>query len=255
MSNQVGNSPLISIVTPTYNSERYILDVINSVKSQTYSNWEMMIVDDCSSDNTRELLRKETEKDSRIKVHFLEENSGAAVARNTALQYAEGKYIAFLDSDDQWMPNKLEKQLEFMEKNGYAFSFTQYSLMDQDGNDLNKVIDVPESIDYDGLLKNTIIGCLTVMINREQTGYFEMPLIRTRQDYALWLSILKRGFKAYGLKETLSKYRVVKGSISSNKIKAAKRNWQVYRKIEKLSLWYSVWCFLHYVYFAVKKRV
>lgn len=247
--------PFVSVITPTYNSAAYIKETIHSVKRQTHENWELIIVDDCSTDDTREIINKEVQSDERIRAYFLESNSGAAVARNTALKKAKGSYIAFLDADDQWLPLKLEKQIKFMEENDYAFSFTQYSIMDQEGNDTGKVIEVPEAIDYHGLLKNTIIGFLTVMINIEKTGYVEMPNIRTRQDYALELSILKKGFKAYGLNETLSKYRVVKGSISSNKIKAAKRNWQVYREIENLSLGYSIWCFLHYAYYAVKKRL
>ncbi|BCB05758.1 glycosyltransferase family 2 protein [Bacillus sp. KH172YL63] len=247
--------PFVSIITPTYNSEAYIKGTIDSVKNQTHQNWELIIVDDCSTDRTRDILNQEVDSDERIKVFFLESNSGAAVARNTAMKKAKGPYIAFLDADDQWLPKKLEKQIQFMEDNHYAFTFTQYSIMDQSGKDTGKIIEIPEEIDYHGLLKNTIIGFLTVMINVEKTGSVEMPNIRTRQDYAFELSILKKGFKAYGLKETLSKYRVVKGSISSNKVKAAKRNWQVYRKIEKLSLPYSIWCFLNYAFFAMKKRL
>ncbi|TYS12945.1 glycosyltransferase family 2 protein [Rossellomorea vietnamensis] len=247
--------PLISVITPAYNSQDYIESTIESVKAQTYKNWEMVIVDDCSSDGTREILKREADADPRIKIHFLDENSGAAVARNTAINESEGRFIAFLDGDDQWLPEKLEKQLGFMLKNDLAFTFTQYSIMDQDGNDTGKVVQIPESIDYHGLLKNTIIGFLTVMVDKEKTGYFQMPNIRTRQDFALELDLLKRGFSAYGLQETLSRYRVVKGSISSNKIKTAKRNWQVYRKIEKLSLGYSLWCFVNYGFHAVKKRL
>jgi teichuronic acid biosynthesis glycosyltransferase TuaG len=193
--------------------------------------------------------------DDRIKVFFLNENSGAAIARNKALKEAKGKFIAFLDSDDMWHETKLEKQLAFMRNKDVAFSFTEYELMDEEGVLLNKKVEIPDSIDYHGLLKNTIIGCLTVMINREKTGYFEMPNIRTRQDFALWLSILKKGFTAHGLKETLSKYRVVKGSISSNKINAAKKTWYVFREVEKLNLVYSSWCFLNYSFQAIKKRL
>lgn len=247
--------PLVSVITPTYNSAPYIKSTIESVKAQTHSHWEMVIVDDCSTDETRDILIREAAKEPRIKLHFLEENSGAAVARNTAINHAAGRYIAFLDADDQWLPQKLEKQLAFMEENDLAFTFTQYSIMDQDSNDTGKVIDIPDKIDYHGLLKNTIIGFLTVMVNIEKTGHFQMPNIRTRQDFALELDLLKRGLTAYGLKEPLSRYRVVKGSISSNKLKTAKRNWQVYRKIENLSLGYSMWCFVNYAYNAVKKRV
>lgn len=251
----MNQADLVSIITPSYNSKRFIEDTVKSVQNQTYTNWEMIIVDDCSNDGTREMLTRLADLDERIKVFFMNENSGAAIARNKALKEAKGKFIAFLDSDDMWHKTKLEKQLAFMRNKDIAFSFTEYELMDEEGVLLNKKVEIPDSIDYHGLLKNTIIGCLTVMINREKTGYFEMPNIRTRQDFALWLSILKKGFTAYGLKETLSKYRVVKGSISSNKINAAKKTWYVFREVEKLNLVYSSWCFLNYSFQAIKKRL
>lgn len=251
----MNQADLVSIITPSYNSKRFIEDTVKSVQNQTYTNWEMIIVDDCSNDGTREILTRLADLDDRIKVFFMNENSGAAIARNKALKEAKGKFIAFLDSDDMWHETKLEKQLAFMRNKDIAFSFTEYELMDEEGVLLNKKVEIPDSIDYHGLLKNTIIGCLTVMINREKTGYFEMPNIRTRQDFALWLSILKKGFTAYGLKETLSKYRVVKGSISSNKINAAKKTWYVFREVEKLNLVYSSWCFLNYSFQAIKKRL
>lgn len=251
----MNQADLVSIITPSYNSKRFIEDTVKSVQNQTYTNWEMIIVDDCSNDGTREILTRLADLDDRIKVFFLNENSGAAIARNKALKEAKGKFIAFLDSDDMWHETKLEKQLAFMRNKDVAFSFTEYELMDEEGVLLNKKVEIPDSIDYHGLLKNTIIGCLTVMINREKTGYFEMPNIRTRQDFALWLSILKKGFTAHGLKETLSKYRVVKGSISSNKINAAKKTWYVFREVEKLNLVYSSWCFLNYSFQAIKKRL
>lgn len=249
------HTDLVSVITPSYNSERFIEETIRSVQNQTYTNWEMIIVDDCSNDGTRVFLEKLVQKDDRIKVYYLKENSGAAIARNKALKEAKGKYVAFLDSDDLWYPEKLEKQLEFMKQKDIAFSFTAYEVMNEDGVSDNKKVEVPESIDYHGLLKNTIIGCLTVMIDREKTGYFEMPNIRTRQDFALWLLILRNGHIAYGLNEVLSKYRVVKGSISSNKFKAAKKTWYVYTKVEKLNFIYASWCFINYSLQAIKKRL
>ncbi|UAL47047.1 glycosyltransferase family 2 protein [Sutcliffiella horikoshii] len=249
------SSSLVSVITPSYNAEKFISATIESVRTQTYTNWEMIIVDDCSKDTTREILKKYAELDPRIKPIFLEENSGAAVARNTALKAAQGDYVAFLDSDDLWVLDKLEKQLAFMQENDYAFSFTAYNLMDENGKPLDKVIDVPEQIDYKGLLKNTIIGCLTVMIDTRKVEPLQMPLIRTRQDFALWLKVLREGHIAYGMQEPLANYRIVEGSISSNKLKTAKRNWYVYREIEKLSLPYASWCFINYAFYAIKKRV
>ena len=149
----------------------------------------------------------------------MEENGGAAIARNTGINCAEGKYIAFLDSDDLWLPEKLEKQVAFMQNNDLAFSFTSYQIMDQDGKLTEKVVHVPEKINYNGLLKNTIIGCLTVMLDIEKLGKVKMPNIRTRQDTATWLKILKQGHYAYGLDEVLSKYRKVENSISSKNLK------------------------------------
>lgn len=249
------DSPLISVITPSFNSSKFIADTIESVINQTYENWEMIIVDDCSTDNTREILSSYAQKDGRINVIFLKENSGAGAARNRALEAAKGRFITFLDSDDLWVPEKLQTQLEFMLGHDIAFSFTEYELMNEEGERLNKIIRVPEKIDYHGLLKNTIIGCLTVMIDREKTGDFKMLNIKSRQDFVLWLAILKKGFTAYGLQKTLSIYRIVKGSVSSNKLKTAKRNWYVFRKIEKLSFPYAVWCFVNYAFYAVWKRI
>ena len=176
------------------------------------------------------------------------------MARNKALDEAIGKYIAFLDSDDLWLPNKLEKQLEFMQKNSFAFTFTAYTPMSENGNEDFSTIYVPKSLSYIQYCKNTIIGCLTVMIDREQTGKFHMPNIRSSHDMALWLQIMKRGFLAHGLNEVLSKYRVVSTSNTSKKYKAALEVWDVYRKVEKLSLIRSAWYFVNYAFNAVKKR-
>ncbi|WP_199426062.1 glycosyltransferase family 2 protein [Thermaerobacillus caldiproteolyticus] len=242
---------LISIITPAYNCSLYILDTIKSVQSQTYQNWEMIIVDDCSKDSTVEIIKNEAEKDKRIKLIELSKNSGAAIARNTAIQNAKRKYIAFLDSDDLWYP---EKQVAFMQENDIAFSFTSYRIINEDGTETDKIINVPKEIDYKGLLKNTIIGCLTVMLDVSKLCLVQMPNIRTRQDTALWLSILKKGYKAYGIQEPLSKYRKVKGSISSNKLKMAKQNWRMYRDLEKLNVIYASWCFVNYAWNALKKN-
>jgi teichuronic acid biosynthesis glycosyltransferase TuaG len=249
------NTPLVSIITPVYKAEEFIEETIQSVMKQTYSNWEMVLINDQSPDNSKEIILSLAAQDSRIRLVDLPENSGAAIARNTGIEAAHGEFIAFLDSDDLWHPQKLEKQIKFMLDNDYAFSFTAYELIDEDGDKMDKIVSVPQEINYHALLKNTIIGCLTVVLNRSKIGEIKMLNIRTRQDFVLWLDILKRGNTAYGINEPLAYYRKVEGSISSNKIKTAKRNWQVYRKIEKLSLGYSAWCFMNYAYNAVKKRV
>lgn len=246
---------LVSIITPSYNSAKFIKDCINSVVSQTYKEWEMIIVDDCSTDDSREVITKYAKNDNRIKVILLDENVGAAVARNIAIKESEGKYIAFLDSDDLWKKNKLEKQLYFMIMNDIAFSFTSYQPVSENGVQKYSVIVVPKEIDYHTYLKNTIIGCLTVVIDREKTGEFYMPNIRSSHDMALWLLIMKRGFTAYGLNENLAYYRIVSNSNTSKKWKAAKEVWSVYRRVEKLNLLYSTICFISYVYNAIKKRM
>ena len=246
---------LVSIITPSYNSSKFIEECVNSVFSQTYTNWELLIVDDCSIDNSREIISELSDRDERIQSVLLEKNVGAAEARNVAIRKAKGKYIAFLDSDDIWDKVKLEKQISFMMKECIAFSFTTYQFMSENGKDLFKVMKAPKKMTYHSYLKNTIIGCLTVLIDREKTGDFEMPNIRSSHDMALWLLLMKRGFSAYGLDENLAKYRVVSSSNTANKMKAAKEVWNVYRKVERLNIFYSVICFVSYVFHAIKKRL
>ncbi|MFC0559257.1 glycosyltransferase family 2 protein [Halalkalibacter alkalisediminis] len=245
--------PLVSIVTPVYNAERFVTETIHSVTAQTYSNWELIVVDDCSNDQSKEIIRSFQEKDDRIKYECLETNMGAAVARNTGIKKAVGKYVAFLDSDDLWRPEKLEKQVAFMEDGQKLFSFTGYQLLNEDGSERGKVISVPKVVTYESLLKNTIIGCLTVMLNIEVLGKVQMPTIRTRQDFVLWLSILKNGHVAYGLQEDLAWYRKVKNSISSNKLNAAKRNWKIYREFENLPFFKACYVFINYAWNGLRK--
>jgi teichuronic acid biosynthesis glycosyltransferase TuaG len=246
---------LVSIITPSYNSSKFIGECVHSVISQTFSNWEMIIVDDCSNDNSRNIISNFSKKDKRIRSIFLEENIGAAAARNIAIKKAEGTYIAFLDSDDIWIKDKLEKQIAFMNEKDIAFSFTCYQPISEDGMEKYSVIKVPKKMSYHSYLKNTIIGCLTVIIDKEKTGDFQMPNIRSSHDMALWLLIMKRGFLAYGLDENLAYYRIVSNSNTSKKWKAAKEVWDVYRKVEKLNIIYSVYNFIGYVFNAVKKRI
>jgi len=246
---------LISIITPSYNSKRFIKNTIDSVISQTYQNWEMIIVDDRSTDGSVEYIKNLIQDDDRISIIALEKNIGAAEARNKALEIAQGKYIAFLDSDDMWIPEKIDRQLGFMKHNNYAFTFTAYVPISEDGSQELRAISVPSEIDYVGYCKNTIIGCLTVMIDKEKTDDFRMPNIKSSHDMALWLLIMKRGFKAYGLNEVLAKYRLVSTSNTAKKYKASMDVWKVYREIEKLSFPKSTWNFMHYVFNAMKKRI
>jgi teichuronic acid biosynthesis glycosyltransferase TuaG len=246
---------LVSIITPSYNSSRFIGDCVKSILSQTYGNWELLIVDDCSGDNSKDIISGFSNIEVRIKPIFLENNVGAAEARNIAIRKAKGKYIAFLDSDDLWDSHKLEKQLSFMKKKDIAFSYSTYQFISEDGKELSNVVFAPKKMHYHSYLKNTIIGCLTVIIDREKTGDFEMPNIRSSHDMALWLLIMKRGFSAYGLNENLAKYRVVSSSNTANKINAANDVWDVFRKVEKLNILYSAFCFIGYIFNAIKKRL
>lgn len=162
--------PVISVITPAYNSEVFIKETIQSVLDQTYSDWEMIIVDDRSKDDTVSLIKEMQDKDARIRLIELEKNSGSAVARNTAIEHSNGRYIAFLDSDDSWYPEKLERQLKFMQDEDVAFSFTEYVRTLEDGTETDYISKAPETVDWDALMKRCVIGCLTVMIDTEKTG-------------------------------------------------------------------------------------
>ena len=253
--NELKDYGLVSIIMPSYNASRFITESIKSVIVQTYQNWELLIADDCSKDSSVEVIKKIIDKDQRIKLFSLLKNVGAAAARNVAIEHANGQYIAFLDSDDVWEPEKLERQLAFMKENKYAFTYSEYYVMEEDGKKTGSFIRIPSSLSYRQYLRNTIIGCLTVVIDRNIVGDFRMPLIKSSHDMALWLLIMKRGYNAYGIKEVLAGYRLVSTSNTAKKWKAAKDVWRVYRKIEHLSVLFSAFCFCGYVFNAVIKRM
>lgn len=227
---------LVSVITPTFNCGAYILETIRSVQAQTFDNWEMIIVDDCSTDDTKEIVGQACEKDPRIKYVRLKTNSGAAVARTEAMKLAKGNYMAFLDSDDLWKPEKLEKQLAFMEENRYPFTATAYEKIDESGRKLNKIVNVIDRTSYNRLLLDCPIGNSTVMYDVDKMGKFEVPNIKKRNDDALWLKMLKQEKYIYGLQEVLMEYRVRPNSISSNKLSLVKYHWKLYREIEHLSV-------------------
>ncbi len=247
----------ISIITATYNSSKEIYDTYYSILKQGYDNWEWVVTDDCSTDDTVSILSEISEKDSRVKILHNNINSGAAVSRNKAIEIARGEYIAFIDSDDIWEDNKLKLQLEFMRKTGCDFSFTSYSLMDETGKPLGKIVDKEQlnPLNYQDMLKKkATLGCSTVMLRRGAFSDISMPLLRTGQDYALWLKLLKSGKLAYHLNIPLTKYRILPNSISRNKFKKAKRQWQIYRELENLSLSKASICFLLYAWRAVFRK-
>ena len=238
--------PLISIVTPAYNAEDSIPNTIRSVLDQTLADWELLIVDDGSSDRTVGIVSLFCRQDSRIRLLELAENGGAAVARNAGIRQARGRYIAFLDSDDAWDPTKLESQLAFMQAREAALVFSAYRKVDEAGRALG-VVGVPERAGYRDLLKTNYIGCLTAMYDTQRLGKVEMPLIRKRQDLALWLKIVKlTGEPAWGQPEVLATYTVRRGSVSADKQSAAAYQWRLYREVEALPLPASGYYFAQY---------
>ena len=249
------NEYLVSIVTPVYNAERFLEETIISIRKQTYKNWELLLIDDCSKDNSSDIIKKFQRIDDRVKYIKLERNSGASVSRNIGIKNAKGRFIAFVDSDDLWEPEKLEIQIKYMLNKKLGFTFTSYRYMKENGVKTNKVAKAPFKINYNGLLKNTIIGCSTVVIDRDIVGDFQMPLVRRGQDTATWLQILRKEKYAYGIQKDLVNYRLVGDSLSSNKIKALKRTWNTYRNVEKLNIFKCSYVFCFYIYNAIKKRI
>lgn len=236
--------PTVSVIMPAYNSSATLGESIQSVVSQTFGDWELLVIDDCSQENLYSIV--ESFNDFRIHFIRLSRNSGVAVARNRGIQEAKGRYIAFLDSDDLWHPEKLEKQLHFMEKNGYAFTYTWYQQFDHDTNHLGNIVRTKPVVDYRELLKGNDIGCLTVMLDRFQIKEIAMPLQR-HEDYITWLNILKQGWTAYSLPLVLAEYRKGKGTLTSNKWRSFLWTWKVYRDSQHLSLIQSGFCMAFYI--------
>lgn len=235
--------PLVSIIMPAYNAESHIAESIESVISQTYSNWELLITDDRSTDTTQKIINEYAIQDSRIKLFINEQNGGAGVARNNSINHANGRFIAFLDADDQWLPEKLTKQISFMLKSDYAFTFTAYQKISGESL-LGKVIP-PSTTTYKKLLSSNVIGCLTAIYDSKILGKHYMPLIRKRQDMGLWLNILKQTPSAYSIPDVLALYRVDSG-MTQNKFKILKWQWHLYREVQKLNILRSVKYFVVY---------
>ena len=238
---------LVSIVMPAYNCGAYIKETINSVLTQTYPYWELIVVDDCSTDNTKEIVFQIARKESRIRYFQLEKRSGVVAARTKATEEARGKYIAFLDSDDLWHKDKLQKQIAFMQEHGYAFTCTSYEKIDENGEPLGKIIRSVPRADYNRVLLDCPVGNSTVVYDCEKLGKCYGPNIKRRNDYALWLRILHREPYIYGIETVLMKYRVRSGSISSKKLPLIRYHWILYRDIEKLGMLRSLfhimyWC-------------
>ena len=241
----------VSVIIPMHNSSKHIEQCIESVLNQTYNNIEIIIVDDKSSDNSLDIVKKKN--DDRIKVIELEINVGAARARNIGIDHATGEYICFLDSDDFWVLEKIEKQVSFIEENDYAFIYSGYAYF---GRKKTITAHVPKSVSYEDALKNTTIFTSTVMFNmrklKKENIY--MPNIKKGQDTATWWQVLKQGITAYGITDILAYYRVGEKSLSSNKLNALKRTWDLYKR-ENIGYLKKVYCFNWYLINAIKRRM
>lgn len=247
---------LVSIITPVYNAEDFLSETIESVLRQTYVNFEFLLVNDQSTDQSVQIIQNYAKKDGRICYFELEKNSGAAVARNYGIENAKGQFIAFIDSDDIWDKNKLKWQLEWMKDHQEAFTYTAYRMVSENGEMIKEVNDqLPKRLDYSGLLKNTAIACSTVMIDREVVGDFKMPLKRKGQDTATWLKILRDHDYACLVPIVLNNYRQREGSLSENKFKALARTWDTYRNYEKLPFFKAAYYFVHYAINAARRRI
>lgn len=243
---------LVSIITPSYNSSKFIEETIASVQAQTYSYWEMLITDDGSTDNSFEIIKKICKKDSRIKL-FSIKNAGPAVARNNSIKHAKGKYIAFIDSDDLWMSEFLSTSIKFITKSE-GFVFSSYKRCNETTlKEQYKDFIVPENVTYMDILKTNSISCLTAFIDIEKLGKEFMPEVLYRQDMGLWLKYLKKINYAKGIKETLAIYRIRDNSHSRNKKKLLKPQWYFYRHVENLSLVTSVYLMIVWGYRGFKK--
>lgn len=250
-----GAAPLVSVIVPSYNSEAHILEALESALSQTMADLEVLSVDDASQDRTRSLVEELAQRDRRLRTFAQASNRGVALARNRGLAHARGRYIAYLDSDDQWMPNKLERQIAFMTETGAGACFTSYETIEENGDHRN-FVKVPATIDYKGFLKNTVSCSHTILFDTRivDRGLLQMPDLRRGQDAATWLGVMKAGHVLYGLDECLAKYRKTAGSLSSSKTKAIRRTWHLYRDVEGLSRPYSAYCLFWQLVHAVQKR-
>lgn len=236
---------LVSVIMPCYNAAAYIGETIESVLAQTYTNWELLIVDDCSTDDSLAVIARYD--DPRIRVLKNEKNSGAAVTRNNAIEAANGRFMAFLDSDDLWHPEKLAEQLAFMAEKDCALSFTHYAVINGAEEQITVFCPQKDTYSYGDILKHCYIGCSTAIYDVEKVGKVDMPTDAIkREDAACWLRILKTGVDANCLHKNLTSYRVHTNSVSSNKVRMIKYQWHLYRRVEHLSFFRSAYCMMHW---------
>jgi glycosyltransferase involved in cell wall biosynthesis len=241
-------SELVSIITPTFNAEKYIRATLQSVLNQSYQNWEMILVDDASTDLTVSIIEEFAQKDIRIKLFKLAENSGNGFARNVALEKAAGKYIAYLDADDLWFPLKLEKQIQFLKANNLPFTFSFYDCIDEEGNSLNRRVEAPLNLTYNQLFFCNYVGNLTAIYDVDYFGKIALEASQKRQDWRLWLTILKQIKTTKPISEPLAFYRIRKDSISSSKFKLIKHNFGVYREFHGYNFVFSVLLMIRFLF-------
>lgn len=246
---------MVSIITPTFNNEKFIAETILSVQAQTYQNWELLIVDDCSTDKTAEIISSFQEKDHRIKYFYNATNKGSALSRNIAIQKAKGKWIAFLDSDDMWHPHKLEKQIEFMKKNNYLFSYTNYCEIDSSSNERGILISGPKVISHKLMTAYCWPGCLTVMYDAEKIGLMQSADIKINEEYALWIKITKQT-NCYLLNENLAKYRKHNDSLTDQPyLKLIKWHYLMFRVAENKNVILSLMLTFRNIFFGSCKKI
>jgi teichuronic acid biosynthesis glycosyltransferase TuaG len=241
-------SALVSIITPSFNSAKFIAETIQSVQHQTHQNWEMIIVDDGSFDETEHIVRSIIEKDERIQFYKLTQNSGPAVARNTGIEKASGKYMTFIDADDIWFPTFIENSITTIDETGIPFVFSSYKRANEQLEFVYSDFIVPHKVSYSDILKSNSISCLTAFVEIQKLGKKYMPLIRKRQDMGLWLNYLKLVPFAHGIQETQAIYRIRENSLSRKKSDLIKYQWQFYRNVEKLNIFQSLYYMSHWMY-------
>lgn len=247
---------LISIIMPNFNTPaKFLKRALDSVLAQTYNSWELLITDDGSTDKSLSIIKHYTEKDPRIKLFKNEFGKGPAGARNTSIKHVKGRFIAFLDSDDQWLPFHLSERVDHMQKNDYAFTYSWYEKIDEAGKKIGEHKPEKTKVSYKYLLTDCIIGCLSAIYDTEKVGKVYMPQLRKRQDFALWLQILKKVDYAYLYPKITAVYTVRKNSISSNKFKLIKYNWAIYRDVEKFSILKSLYYFSIYLFRYFKRKI
>ena len=247
--------PLVSIITPAFNASNFIEKTIESVLCQTLENWELLLIDDKSLDGTADIVEQYARSDRRIQLIRRGQNGGAAKARNDGMVRSQGRYVAMLDSDDLWVPEKLEHQVSFMRQRGAALSYTAYRRISYNGDRIGAVVGIPESLRYRQLLGHTAIANSTVIVDKQRVGKIRWTVGYGYEDLILWLGLLREGLVAYGLSEDLARLRIVPGSLSGDKLRSARWMWRIYREEEQLSIARSLWYLASYGTRASLKRL